>query len=163
MAGYRAQRSVSKGASITLLASSGCYTAMFDCARKAAEVLGDRDMQELGDGIMESIPLLRIPLETAHDAILKLTAKFSVALVDVVCDDTSSRFVLVWKADQREAMPVKHVFAVMYAYDHEGETLEAVYATKELAESHPGSVAGARVIREIRVSDQAFRTPEENV
>ena len=104
-AGYRAQRSCSKGASITLVSAPGCFMASFECAARAAEVLGSRDLQDLGDGIIESIPVLCIPLETLEVAIHKLIERFSVALVDLVCDEASSRFVLLWKVDQRVPEP----------------------------------------------------------
>ncbi len=100
-AGYRAQRSVSKGASITLVYGCGEFTTSFDCAQRAAGILGNRELRDDGDGIYESIPVLSIPFETSYEAIHKLTAKYSVALVDVVCSDKASTFVLLWKIEQR--------------------------------------------------------------
>lgn len=64
-------------------------------------MLGSRELQDLGDGIYESIPMLFVPTEAMNLALQKLTQRFSIALVDLVCDDNSSRFVLLWKIEQR--------------------------------------------------------------
>jgi len=103
LAGYHKQRSVSKGASITLVSGCGEWKTSFDCATRAAEVLGNRGLEEQGDGIYESIPVLSIPIETLYESLLKLTARYSVALVDIVCGAEASTFVLLWKIEQRVA------------------------------------------------------------
>lgn len=87
---YAAQRGVSQGASITLAAVSGGFQARFECAEKAARVIGDRNLTSSGN-------LLHIPLDEAHKSITKLAETFSVALVDTVTDECGTRFVLVWK------------------------------------------------------------------
>ena len=99
--GYRAQRSVSQGADITLLSASGGYVASFECATAAARVLGNRGLQDLGNDI-ESIPHLFIPTEAFNVTCAKLSLKHSVALVDLVCDG-NSRFALVWKIERKGA------------------------------------------------------------
>lgn len=92
---YASQRGVSQGASITLAATSGGYSARFECATKAVLVLGDRHLTDHGlNG--ERMPVLLIPTEELHRAITALSQTFSVALVDTVTDETSTRFVLVW-------------------------------------------------------------------
>ncbi len=101
LAGYRKQRSASRGASLTLVSGCGEWKASFDCATRAAGILGSRNLENQGDGILESIPVLSIPIETSYEAIHKLTARYSVALVDIVCRDAASTFVLLWKIEQR--------------------------------------------------------------
>lgn len=110
LAGYRKQRSVSKGASITLVSGCGEWKTSFDCATRATAVLGSRGLDNQGDGILESIPVLSIPVETSYEAIHKLTARYSVALVDIVCSDSASTFVLLWKIEQRVAEPPAETF-----------------------------------------------------
>lgn len=85
---YAAQRGVSQGASITLAAVSGGFAARFECAQRAAAIIGDRNMQDA---------ILTIPIEEAHKSIMKLSETLSVALVDTVTDECGTRFVLVWK------------------------------------------------------------------
>lgn len=85
---YAAQRGVSQGASITLAAVSGGFQARFECATRASQVLGDRNMRDA---------ILHIPLEDSYKSIMRLAETFSVALVDTVTDDSGTRFVLVWK------------------------------------------------------------------
>lgn len=89
---YSAQRGVSQGASITLVAMAGYYEARFDCAKRAATILGDRELRDC-----DGIPVLSIPNEELHRSITKLAGTFSVALVDTVTDEAGTRFVLVWK------------------------------------------------------------------
>lgn len=89
---YRAQRVASHGASITLVASAGCYVAHFDCARKVASVLGEREMVDLGDGVLR----YAIPMDEMNRALVKLSQRHSIALVDTIED----RFVLVWTVQQ---------------------------------------------------------------
>lgn len=89
---YAAQRGVSQGAHITLTATAGGYTARFECANRAAGVLGSRNL--FGD---PKCPVLLIPTEDLHRSITKLAETFSIALVDTVTDDQGTRFVLVWR------------------------------------------------------------------
>lgn len=91
---YAAQRGVSQGAHITLFAAAaGGYTARFECATRAAGVLGSRNLS--GD---PKCPVLLIPTEDLHRSITKLAETFSIALVDTVTDDQGgTRFALVWK------------------------------------------------------------------
>lgn len=96
---YAAQRGVSQGAAITLIAASGGYAARFECTIRAALVLGDRNLTNHG------FPAMLIPTEDVHRAITKLAQTFSVALVDTVTDEAGTRFVLVWKIVPR-AEPV---------------------------------------------------------
>lgn len=93
---YAAQRGVSQGAGVTLTAVSGGYEARFDCATRAAKVLGDRNLRDYA-----GVPLLLIPTDELHAAITKLSHTFSVALVDTTTDDTGTRFVLVWRIAPR--------------------------------------------------------------
>lgn len=93
---YAAQRGVSQGAGVTLVATSGGYEARFDCATRAARILGDRSLRDY-----EGIPLLLIPTDDAHRGITKLSEAFSVALVDTMTDENGTRFVLVWKIHPR--------------------------------------------------------------
>ncbi len=90
---YAAQRQVSQGAAITLVANCSGYEARFECAQRCASVLGERHL------IMEgNMPLVfRIPGKDLHRSITKLAESFSVALVDTVTDEGGTRFVLVWK------------------------------------------------------------------
>lgn len=90
---YAAQRGVSQGAALTLAAHIGGYQARFECAKRCAEILGDRHLEQHGDGIA----LYHIPLEELHRSITKLALTYSVALVDTVTDEQGSRFVLVWR------------------------------------------------------------------
>lgn len=97
---YAAQRGVSQGAHITLAASSGGYTARFECATRAASILGSRNLS--GD---PKTPVLLIPTEDLHRSITKLAETFSIALVDTVTDDQGgTRFALVWKIMPTKAM-----------------------------------------------------------
>lgn len=89
---YRAQRVASHGASITLVASAGAYVAHFDCAQKVASVLGEREMVDLGDGVLR----YAIPMDEMNRALVKLSLRFSIALVDTIED----RFVLVCTVPQ---------------------------------------------------------------
>lgn len=93
---YRAQRQTSQGAGITLVNGIGCYHATFECATRIAAILGNRGLSDAGDGLYESIPRYIIPLEELNEALLKLSQKYSVALIDLA-SDTPTRFVLVWR------------------------------------------------------------------
>lgn len=96
---YVLQRGVSQGASITIAAVSGGFQARFECAQKAAQILGDRHL--VGD-------VLTIPMEDSYRSLLKLAESLSVALVDTVTDENGSRFVLVWKI-QPKAEPLSSI------------------------------------------------------
>lgn len=89
---YVAQRGVSQGASVTLTAGSGGYSARFECAQRCASVLGTRNFYD-------NPPFFEIPTEDLHKSITKLSETFSVALLDTVTDDQGTRFVLVWKVN----------------------------------------------------------------
>lgn len=99
---YATQRGVSQGASITLTAVSGGFQARFDCAKRAAAILGDRNLTDFATP-PESLPTLLIPTEELHRSITKLAERYSVALVDTVTDANGTRFVLVWKILPRGA------------------------------------------------------------
>jgi hypothetical protein len=86
---YAAQRGVSQGASVTLAAVFGSYQARFECAQRAAQVLGH--------GALQDGHFLFIATEDVYRTVTKLTETLSVALVDTVTDDKGSRFVLVWR------------------------------------------------------------------
>lgn len=88
---YAAQRGVSQGASITLFFSSGGFSARFECAKRAASVLGSRHYSDFLH------PHILIPTEELHKSIMRLSEEFSIALVDTVTDEKGTRFVLVWK------------------------------------------------------------------
>lgn len=88
---YRQIRAASQGASISLFHGCGEYVATFACATAIAAALGGGAVME------ENVPHYRIPLEEIQSALTKLSAKHSVALLDVTCGDDGSRFVLVWK------------------------------------------------------------------
>lgn len=94
---YAQQRNASAGAGITLVYKCGEFHASMICAKRCAEVLGSSALEELGDGLFEVIPRYRISLEDISTALAKLSARYSVALIDLVCDKRSSRFVLIWK------------------------------------------------------------------
>jgi len=96
--GYRQQRAASKGASITLVAGCGIFTALFDCATKIAAVLGDRCLTELSDGCIDFAPQFTIPVEEMFSALQKLAKKYSIALVEYTPE---GRFVMTWKIEQQ--------------------------------------------------------------
>lgn len=89
---YRSLRSVSQGASLSLLHGGDEYVSTFACATAIAAILGDRRLS-----VADGVPRFTIPLEEMPSALTKLSAKHSVALLDVTCGDEGSRFVLVWK------------------------------------------------------------------
>lgn len=98
--GYRLQRGASQGATITLLSGCGYYTALFECATRCASILGERTLQDVGDGILEVIPSYKIPTEELNLALQKLSKQFSIALVEYVCEKAGGRFVLLWRIDR---------------------------------------------------------------
>jgi hypothetical protein len=102
--GYLKTRRVSAGAGITLVCKTGEYVAQFQCAKRVAEVLGDRGLIEKGDGLFESIPAYAIPIEEMPSACEKLSQKFSIALVDITCEK-ESRFALVYKIARKVEEP----------------------------------------------------------
>lgn len=91
--GYSRQRQASAGAAITLLCGCGEYVALFECAKRISTVLGTRALEDMGDGLLESIPRLKIPFAETAGALGKLTVQYSVALVEV----SSEGFVLIWR------------------------------------------------------------------
>jgi hypothetical protein len=110
---YAKQRLVSQGAGITLVSGCGEYTATFECATRIASVLGGRDLQELGDGVLERIPFYRIPIESFQTAAQKLSKRFSIALVDLSCASKTTQFILVWKIASSAIEPVTDKKAVL--------------------------------------------------
>jgi len=97
---YRAQRGVSQGAEITLTSRSGGFEANFECATRCSEVLGARNLRDIGTSV-EPIPQFKIPLADMQSTCKKLAEAHSVALVDFSNDEDGSRFVMVWKIDSR--------------------------------------------------------------
>ena len=102
--GYSRQRQVSAGAAITLVCGCGEYVALFECATRISKVLGDRELEDLGDGLCEVIPRYRIPFAEMSKLLERLTQVYSVALVDMAED---CRFVLIWRIDCRKAVVVE--------------------------------------------------------
>ncbi len=94
---HRLQRSASGGASITLVSECGQYSALFECANRCAEVLGDRNLEDMGDGLLESIPAYNIPVEDLFSCLQKLATRFSVSLVEYAETKTGGRFVCLWR------------------------------------------------------------------
>lgn len=108
---YIAQRGASQGAGITLVSGPGQWNASFDCAKRISKVLGNRDLKDAGDGILESIPLYKITSEDLQQSCQKLSAQFSIALVELVCDRAgATRFALLWKIAQLTPTIPKHIF-----------------------------------------------------
>jgi len=91
--GYALQRTASLGAAITLVSGVGKFVAHFECATKCAEVLGNSGLDDIGDGVFEVIPRFKIATEDLSAALTKLNRRFSVALVDYICDKNGGRFV----------------------------------------------------------------------
>jgi hypothetical protein len=103
-AGHGRQRQASGGAAITLLCGCGEYVALFECATRISKVLGDRELENLGDGLSESVPRYKIRFGEMSDALGKLTeAGLSVALVDQVPEG----FVLIWRINPISKAPVE--------------------------------------------------------
>jgi len=99
--GYRLQRTASHGAAITLVSRCNEYAAMFECATKCAQVLGERAMEDLGDGILEVIPYYRIPTEELYAALQKLSQRFSIALVEYAFTRQGGQFVTLWRIERQ--------------------------------------------------------------
>lgn len=51
------------------------------------------------------------------------------------------------------------VYAVMYVFPYEGESLEGIYATRELAEMHRRNDNGQTIIREMEVKESSSAHP----
>lgn len=102
---YRAQRTASQGAGITLVSGCNEFTANFDCAKHVASILGDRELQDLGDGIFEVIPTFKIPSEDLYSALQKLSARYSVALVEYAMTKNGGQFVLLWRINPTTPKP----------------------------------------------------------
>lgn len=97
--GYRLQRTASLGAAITLVSRVGHYSALFECATRCAEILGDRALEDVGDGILEVIPQYRIPTEDLCTALEKLSKRYSVALLEYTFTRNGGQFVCLWRID----------------------------------------------------------------
>ncbi len=102
---YDATRRASQGASVTFVYGCGVFVAMFDCAVKMASVIGNRELQDRGDGFIEFIPVIEVPFEKMQSVLLQLSKKFSIAIVDIICDAASTRFCLLWKVDAKAETP----------------------------------------------------------
>lgn len=89
---YRQLRAASQGASISLFHAAGEYVAMSNCAISVATVLGGK-----GTHLAEGWTEYRIPTDDMLSALMKLSQKHSIALLDVVCGEEGSRFVCIWK------------------------------------------------------------------
>lgn len=96
---WTASRRASQASSITLVYGCGVFCALFECASLIASVIGDRELQECGDGINEMIPYIEIPFDKLQSALTRLIEKYSVALIDIVCEASESRFCLLWKIE----------------------------------------------------------------
>jgi hypothetical protein len=103
--GYNQQRAASMGAAVTLVSGAGEFRATFECATRCAEVLGNRDLKDLGDGILDVIPHYSIPTENLYSALGKLTSRFSVALVEYASTDNGGRFVCLWRINPTPSQP----------------------------------------------------------
>ncbi len=103
--GYASQRSASNGAAITLVAGPGCYIATFECATRCAEVLGNRALQDMGDGLLDYLPTYRIPIEEMFIALGKLSKRFSIALIEYNLEKVGGRFVCLWKIPVEPTTP----------------------------------------------------------
>ncbi len=91
------QRAASNGAAITLVADSESFHASFECATRIAQVLGTRDLKDLGDGLLDEIPSYKIPLEDLESALQRLSQRFTIALVDYISSKYEGKYVLLWK------------------------------------------------------------------
>lgn len=101
---YQAQRTASQGAGITLVSGCGEYTATFGCAEHVADVMGSRELQDLGDGIIEVIPFYKIAVEDLYSALQKLSTRFSVALVEYAMTKNGGQFILLWRINPSKPM-----------------------------------------------------------
>lgn len=97
--GYNQQRAASLGAAITLVSGYGQYTALFECATHLAGILGNWGLTDLGDGILDSIPCYKIPVEDMVESLGKIRQRFSIALVEYTCQHGGHRFIAVWRID----------------------------------------------------------------
>jgi len=103
--GYNIQRTASLGAAITLVSRCNDYAALFECATKCAQVLGDRALEDVGDGILEVIPYYRIPAEDLCTALQKLSTRFSISLVEFVFTRQGGKFITLWRIDRQTTTP----------------------------------------------------------
>lgn len=101
--GWQLQRNASQGAALTLKAGAGEYTATFECATKCANVLGDGNLFDIGDGILEVIPSYKIPSEDIYSALQKLSMRFSVALVEYAMTSKGGQYVCIWRINPTNA------------------------------------------------------------
>ncbi len=115
---YRLLKAASQGASLSLVSGFNRFIAYGEDAAKIAKVLGSRDYE---NGV------LSIPTEDMSSALTKLTATYSVALLDIVSDSNSTRHVLVWK------IPAK---AVVHAEEASDTTENLSGALKTMLEAY---------------------------
>lgn len=95
LSSWRQIRSASHGAGVSLLNGVGEYVATFDCALAVSRVLGTRGLESGSE-----VPTFKIPTSEVQSAIAKLSARYSVALVDVVADKGGElKFVCVWRVE----------------------------------------------------------------
>lgn len=102
---YNHQRKASVGAAITLVNLVGELRAEFECATRCAEVLGDRELTDLGDGVRDVIPCFRIATEDLFSNLTKLTQRFSIALVEYTMTRNGGQFVCLWRIECVKATP----------------------------------------------------------
>lgn len=105
--GYSRHRQASAGAAITLVCGCGEYVALFECAKRISSILGDRELEDLGDSILDVIPRYRISFADMAAALPKITEKFSVALVDMTADEQGPRFVLICRINPAPVVEVE--------------------------------------------------------
>lgn len=98
---HRLQTLAGRGAGIVLVSGCGEYTATFACATRCAELLGSRALEYLGERIGDEthIPCYKIPLTEMHEALQKLSTRYSVALVEYAAAAHGGMFVLVWRIE----------------------------------------------------------------
>lgn len=93
---HAAVRGVSQGAAVTLFTGACGFQATMDCAKRCADVLGDKHLSDYGmKG--ECLPVFTIPTEEVQKSLAKLSETLSIALVDTVTDENGTRFVLLWR------------------------------------------------------------------
>lgn len=99
--GYNQTRTASQGATITLVSGPGYCIAQFECATRIAKVIGERGLTDQGDGMIEFIPVYRIPARELFSALQKLSKLFSVAIVEY----DEKGFLLLWKIPRIAGTP----------------------------------------------------------
>jgi hypothetical protein len=94
---YQKHRAAAQGAGVILVNLGNVYRATFDCAKRIAGVLGKHGLYDMGDDIYESVPVYDIPSKEMQATCVKLSADYSIALVEYVGDEAGGRFVCIWK------------------------------------------------------------------